>query len=241
MRSRALGTGICALLAVLCLSACTGSSVSGVRAVPLDQGLALTQGSAATYTIVPGDDLTVRFYFNPQLDEDVRVRPDGKISLSLIGEIPAAGLSPEQLSGTITDKYAAQLKKPTAVVLVRGFANARAFIEGEVTVPGVLDMQQGQRTALQAIAASGGVTPNASLGSVILVRRVPGHDDPVVMELNLRGALSGTDPKQDVALMSGDLLYVPRSGAAEVNLALKMYFWDNLNASTFFGANKAVP
>jgi polysaccharide biosynthesis/export protein PslD len=198
------------------------------------------RGEPKVYEIAPGDDVTVRFYYNPQLDEDLRVRPDGNISLSLIGEIPAAGKTVEQLSKDITQAYATYLVKPTAVVLVRAFGNARAFIAGEVRNPGLLDLQRGSQTITQSIASSGGPTDAASLTDVILVRRLPNSKEPVVMELDVTHVLNGREPQLDVTLQPNDLVYVPRSGIASINLALKQYIWNNFNANLGFSAVTTV-
>ncbi len=215
------------------LTGCTAVSVDVVKPTPLHTLIETTQNYAASeYVIAPGDDLTVRLYYNPQLDEDVRVRPDGRISLSLIGEVPAAGRTPTQLSALITGGYAQYFLKSSSVVIVRKPASERIFTAGEVRNPGQLDLAQGAQTVLQSISASGGVTDNATLSSVILVRRLPGQSHPMVIELNLARALSGREPQQDLALMPNDLVYVPKSGSADVNLAIHLFLLNNLNLST---------
>ena len=233
--------GLIAVVCLGCLAGCTASDPGFVTATPVSEVLAMTaKAEPQAYLIAPGDDITVRFYFNPQLDEDLRVRPDGKISLSLVGEVSAAGKTAEQLSSAITDAYAKYLVKPTAVVLVRAFGNARAFVAGEVRSPGLLDMQRGTQTVTQSIASSGGPTDSASLKDVIVVRRVPNRKEPVVMELDILHVLDGTEPQLDVMLQPDDLVYVPRSGIASINLALKQYFYNNFNASTGFTAATTV-
>src|SRR5262245_20525743 len=88
-------------------AACTALSVGVSRGTPLSQFLAQSRASVTqVYRVVAGDQLTARFYYNPQLDEDFQVRPDGNISLSLIGELRAAGKTPSELSAEITNAYA---------------------------------------------------------------------------------------------------------------------------------------
>jgi len=227
------------ILIFLALTGCTTASDISERSIvatPVGEGLALSNKSAtSSYVLGVGDDLTVRFYFNPQFDEDVRVRPDGKMSLSPVGDLDAAGKTPDTVSQEITNAFAKYLAKPTAVVVVRRFANERAFISGQVQHPGLIDMQSGRQSVLQGIADSGGVTDSATLKQVILVRKLPNQVKPLVMELNLVNALNGTDPIQDVMLMPNDTVYVPRSGAASLNLAMRQYLWNNLNMSTYGG------
>ena len=85
---------------------------------------------------------------------------------------------------------------------------------------------------LEAISASGGVTDNGTLTSVILIRHLPGQPAPMVAELDISEALSGDDPRQDVALMPNDFVYVPRSGMADFNEAMQQYVYRTLNFST---------
>jgi protein involved in polysaccharide export with SLBB domain len=232
-------------LIIWALTGCTTASDISERtiiATPVDEGLALSKKAATpSYVIESGDDLTVRFYFNPQFDEDVRVRPDGKISLSPVGDLDAEGNTPYALSQKITTAFGQFLAKPTAVVVVRRFANARAFIAGEVHRPGLIDMQSGRQSVLQGIANSGGVTDSATLKQVILVRKLPNQTKPLVMQLNLINALDGTDPIQDVMLMPNDTVYVPRSGVASLNLAMRQYIWNNLNMSSYVGVQATKP
>jgi protein involved in polysaccharide export with SLBB domain len=228
-----------ALAIPILLGGCVESSVFDNSNASLQKGMQIGNAEqAAPYTIHRGDDITVRFYYNPQLDEDLRVRPDGAISMSLIGEVQAAGKTPTQLSDAITGLYAEYLTKPKAVVLVRGFAQARAFVAGEVSHPGVISLAQGSETVSQSIASSGGVTDAATLRDVLLVRRVPGQPQPVVISLNIADAIGGKDPTPDLTLLPDDLVYVPKSGAANVNTAIRLYILNNVAfGSTGLGVN----
>ena len=175
------------------------------------------------FTAQIGDVLTVRYYFDPELDFDALVRSDGSISLSLVGDIPAAGRKFQDLSATITDAYRKYLNQPNATVILRTPAGHRVYVTGEVNLPGVYTMQ-GNETALSVVASAGGLTDRGSLKKVILIRRLPGQ--PVMVSaLNLRSALDGRDPTQDVKIYLNDVVYVPRTGAAETNVVLKNLIW----------------
>jgi protein involved in polysaccharide export with SLBB domain len=228
----------CALLAVLALalSACTATRVRVAEATPLPRFLELSKPFRdRTYRIAVGDVLATRCYFNPQLDEDVAVRPDGNISLSLIGEVKAAGRTAQELSAEITKSYSAYFLKSTAVVLVKSFNGHRVFTAGELKLPGMFNLMSSARTVLESISASGGATSEATLHKVVLIRRLPNQSQPLVAELDVARALSGDDPSQDVALMPGDYVYVPRSGMAELNLVMHQYLLNNINATTYAG------
>ena len=237
LRLRIFAVGVFAFA----VAGCTENYVSAVQTTPIDHVLvASTPFENDHYLVQAGDDMTVRFYYNPQLDEDVRVRPDGKISLSLIGEMPAEGKTVEKLSWDITEAYRQYLLKPNANVVMRRFANARAFFEGEVAHPGIVDMNTGPQTVTQGISSSGGITDRGSLTDVVLVRRLP-NTEPMVVKLNILTALDGTDKRQDLRLMPNDVVYVPRSGLANVNLAIQEFLLNNLNLGTGFSASKTVP
>ena len=228
----ALGLG----LSSTTLLGCTALSVGVSEETPLNKLLQVSQSYGGQgYRIAAGDQLSTRCYYNPQLDEDVLVRPDGNISLSLIGEMRAAGKTASELSNDITNAYAQYFVKPASVVIVRQFTGHRVFTSGELRSPGQLNLLTGARTVLDAIAASGGVTADGTLTSIILIRRLPDQQHPMVTELDVSEALSGADPRQDVALMPNDFIYVPRSGMADFNYAMEQYLFRTLNFST--GAN----
>jgi protein involved in polysaccharide export with SLBB domain len=225
-----------AAAALTALSGCTALSVGVSSPTPISRFIQVSQAyRTQTYRLRPGDQLTMRAYYNPQLDEDVQVRPDGNISLSLLGDIPAAGKTASELSAEITKGYAQYFVKPTAVVIVRQFTGYRVFTAGELRNPGQFSLLTGASTVLEAISASGGVTELGTLTSIILVRHLPGQAQPMVAELDISEALSGDDPRQDVTLMPNDFVYVPRSGMADFNEALQQYIWRNLNMSTSVG------
>lgn len=224
------------------LSGCSGLAVRAYKPVAVSDLLRRSRPHRAqSYRLVPGDQLTTRFYFNPQLDEDVRVRPDGGISLSLIGEVRAAGKSVAQLSADITRAYSVHFVKANAVVIVREFSEHRVFTAGELRHPGQFSLLSSARTVLESIAASGGLTNEASLSKVILIRRLPGEGLPLVSQLDVSKALSGEDPLQDVTLMANDFVYVPKSGAADLNLAMHQYVFSNLNLTTNAGISATYP
>src|SRR4030043_1057184 len=108
------------------------------------------------YKIQLGDQLDVKFYYNPELNEQVIVRPDGRISLQLIHEVSAAGLTPDELNQLLTRRYAAQRNKPELTVIVRAFGGQKVYVDGEVAKPGMLPLV-GTMNVLQAISHAGGM------------------------------------------------------------------------------------
>ncbi len=169
------------------------------------------QGQEA-YVLQPGDNLDVKFYYNPELNEAVTIRPDGKISLQLIDEIPAAGLTPAQLDDALTKAYAKQLKRPVVTVILRTFEGRKIYVGGEVGNPQVLNIP-GKITALQAIINAGSFKKDAKLSSVIIISRGP-DNRPIVRTVDLKKALNGEATGDDYLLKPFDIVYVPKTELA---------------------------
>ena len=177
------------------------------------------------YRIRVGDALDVRFYKTPELNvEKVPVRIDGKISLDLVGDVQAAGLGTDELATDLVRAYSKELEDPRIAVIVRDFGGT-VFVGGEVGKSASLKFSDGL-TALGAIQATGGFTDRASKENVILVRRTGGRYEGY--RLFLQQALTGEDFTQDVALQPNDVLYVPRSRVANVNVFVEQYINKNL-------------
>jgi polysaccharide export outer membrane protein len=179
------------------------------------------------YRIRVGDLLDVRFYKTPELNLDkVPVRNDGKISLDLVGEVQAAGLRPEQLATELVQAYAKELEDPRIAVIVREFGG-QVFVGGEVGGPASVKYVEGM-TALQAIQTAGGFNDKASYENVILMRRTSERYEG--FRLFLKQALSGDDYTQDVALQPNDVVFVPKSRVANLNMTVEQYITKNIPA-----------
>src|SRR5262245_36177409 len=177
------------------------------------------------YLIRVGDLLDVRFYKTPELNvEEVPVRSDGKVSLDLVGEVQAAGLSTDELSANLRSAYSRELEDPRIAVIVREFGG-QVYVGGEVGKPAALKFEEGI-TALQAIQSVGGFNDKASLENVILMRRTSQRYEGY--RLFLKEALEGDDYNQDVALQPNDVVFVPKSRIANVNLLVEQYISKNL-------------
>ncbi len=173
-----------------------------------------TQGSIVDehYVIQPGDTLSVKFFFNPELnEEDLIVRPDGRISLQLIHEVMASNLTASQLKAALEEKYKGQLKNPEIAVIVRSIREPyRIYVDGQVGKPGEFEIV-GSLSVLQAIARAGGLREDtAKKRDVKVIRRGP-DGQAFVISINLNQILDGGDISQDIRLHPYDILYVPRS------------------------------
>lgn len=195
---------------------------------PVAKPVALLQPPPAeSYTLAAGDVLAIKFYRNPELNEDeLAIRPDGHISLQLIDDIRAAGLTPAALSQELSRRYDPELQDARVSVIVKTFANNRVFVSGEVGHQGVFDLGAGL-TLYQAIQQAGGFLKTANRKQVILIRRSAGNvaDGYAV---DLRDVESGIAPQDDVLLTARDVVVVPRSMIADVNIFVEQYVRNNL-------------
>ncbi len=209
------------------------------RALPIL--LALVTGSvlaaaapadAPEYVIQPGDQLGIKFYYNPALNEEVIVRPDGRISLQLIEEIVAAGLTPSALAQRLRDMYSREMEKPEIAVIVRTFSAQKVYVDGEVGRPGELPLD-GPLTLRQALAEAGGITDRGRLRDIVVIRRNPdGSASPVRVDVRGPGR---TPHVQDVQLVASDVVYVSRKAITNVNIFIDQWMRRNLPISVTLG------
>ncbi len=181
----------------------------------------LAPAKQAEYVIQTGDQLQVKFFYNPELNEDVTVRPDGKISLQLVDEVKAAGLSPSYLDQVLTQQYARELQKPQITVIVRSFTGQRVYVGGEVGRPGLINLV-GSMTALQAVINAGGFKETAKPNGAIIIRKGP-DNRPIPMRVDLGKVLYGEGAEADVQLQPYDIVYVPKTWIAKANKFVNQY------------------
>jgi polysaccharide biosynthesis/export protein len=167
------------------------------------------------YRIQVGDVLAVRLLLNPELDEEVTVRPDGYISTTVAPNVPAYGLTVPQLDAELRRDYARQLTNPMVNVVVRSFAPTRIYVGGEVNAPGEYIDVGPILTLSQAISRAGDVKISGDRTSVFIIRRGPG-DVPEFLKTEYKRVTTGHDPAADVRLAPYDVVYVPRTGIYEV-------------------------
>ncbi len=173
------------------------------------------------YRIVPGDKISVKLFYNPDLNQDVTVQPDGTISLLLVHEVRVAGLSSEELRKIVARDYTKYLQQAEVSVVVRNAAGNKIFVGGEVAKP-TMELLGGPTTVLQAVYMAGGFLPGARTDEVIVFRR--GADNkPFQIALNIKDAMKGVDLSQDIYLQPYDMVIVPRSNIADVDLWVDQY------------------
>jgi polysaccharide biosynthesis/export protein len=168
--------------------------------------------SQTGYVLQRGDEVTIKVYNQPDLLENVVIRPDGRISVVLLDDVEAAGLTVPELDAKLTIGYQKFFKEPEISVIVRTFTNHRIFVGGEVGAPGPVPIV-GPLRALEAILQVGGFRPSARLDSVILMRN-DGNNRPLIQKLNFKETLKSGN---DLLLKPYDVLFVPESRIAKVD------------------------
>ena len=217
MASQKITHLIIAALMIAGLISCASQS-SNVKDVERPAPIVYTK--SIVYTIAAGDRLDIKFFYNPELNESVTVRPDGVISLQLIDEIKAAGLKPAELDQKLTDLYSRELRKPVLTVIVRSFTRQRIYVGGEVNTPGLIVLPAGMST-LQAIFQSGGFKETADPAETLVIRKGE-NSKPVPIRIDL-AAVMDADGGSDFKLQPDDIVYVPKSSIANTNKFIDEY------------------
>jgi len=162
--------------------------------------------SDPAYTIGPEDVLDISVWKEPDVSRVVPVRPDGRISLPLINDVQAAGLSPQQLAGSVSEKLKKYLNGPQVTVIVTAINSQRVFVVGEVLRAGAFPMLPGM-TVLQGLSSAGGFTTFADVKKIHVVRMRNGKQ--VEIAFNYRDVLKGDNSEQNIKLEPGDTIVVP--------------------------------
>jgi protein involved in polysaccharide export with SLBB domain len=177
------------------------------------------RGDSPLYILKRGDQLTVKVFGRPELEETLQIRPDGMISVQLLDDVPAAGRTPSELDALLTERYAEFFRDPEVTIIVRSFSGNQIYVGGEVERPGAIPLV-GDLTALTAVLYAGGFKGTARTDSVILLRD-GGDQKAIVRRLDLKAVLN--DGQQDELLAPYDVIYVPMSRIAKVDKFVDEY------------------
>ena len=158
--------------------------------------------------LMAGDVVAVKFPYAPELNEEQSIRPDGKISLQLVDETAAAGLTPSELRDRLLRQYDSVLKDPELTVIVRSYQSQRVYVTGEVLQPGMVPIE-GRLTVMEAIAQAGGhLRESADLKRVVVMRL---RDDVYYLRtVNLKKKVLSPE-SESLFLDRYDIVFVPRT------------------------------
>lgn len=169
-------------------------------------GTAIALPDTATYVIGPEDVLSITVWKEEGLARQVRVRPDGRISFPLVGDIQAAGLTVVQLQVDLTNRLSSLVTAPAVSVIVDEINSYKVYVVGEVARPGLLPTKA-PVTVLQALSLAGGLKEFADGSNIVVVRQVSGATYRA--RLNYKDLVLGRNGAVDLLLETGDTLVVP--------------------------------
>ena len=178
-----------------------GAMVVEMFAVPL-----AAQQALPDYTLQPGDQIDVSVWREEDLQRSILIRPDGKFSFPLVGEILAVNRTPAQVQAEITQKLLLYIPEAVVTVTVTGIEGNRVYVIGQVQRPGAIVMNP-KINVLQALSLAGGGTAFASLNNIIVVRG--GGADQQTLSFRYDDVARGRNLEQNVLLEAGDVIIVP--------------------------------
>ena len=176
---------------------------------PDSQSASPAQQSATSdpnYVIGPQDVIDVNVWKEPDISRTVPVRPDGKISLPLLNDVQAAGMTPAQLGTQITASLKKYVTNPQVTIIVTAINSQRIYVLGEVTRPGAFPLLPGT-TVLRGLSSAGGFTQFARMKGIYVLRLENGKQ--VKYPFNYKDVVGGKHPEQDILLKAGDTIVVP--------------------------------
>ncbi len=178
---------------------------------------------STSYVIQPGDQVEVRFLYHPYFNTTVPVRPDGRITLQMVHDVPAAGLTPMQLWYYLTKRYEKLLDREDITVTLKSFSTTTQsqaiYVGGEVALPKMMEMTPGM-TVVQALYEAGGLRESANTESVIVLRK--GYSaQHQVLAVNVDDVLEGK--AADVVLEDRDVVFVPKTFIARADVFVDQY------------------
>lgn len=172
----------------------TGSAASPVAAAP-----------AADYRLVPGDKIRIEVYKDAQLSQSAQIRPDGKITMPLIGDVVAVNQTPAELRDVLAASLKEYMTNPSVTVIVVETVVPTAYVMGEVRAPGAVPLQ-GEMSVLQALALSGGLTEFAKSNDIRVLRKTATGVE--TLSFRYKDAVKGSAQAQ-LMLRPGDTVIVP--------------------------------
>jgi polysaccharide export outer membrane protein len=161
---------------------------------------------SSDYRLAPGDKLRVEVYKDIQLSQSLQIRPDGKITLPLIGDLTATSLTPLQLRDQITNSLKEYITNPVVTVIVVEASPATVFVMGEVAQPGAVPVR-GKMTVLQALAMAGGFKEFADVKGIRVLRQSRDGSKVDTIYFNYNEAIKGRSAP--MLLIPGDMVIVP--------------------------------
>jgi len=186
---------------------CPDDTTGNARADKQDKPAAILPATPdPNYLIGPLDVLSINVWKEAELSVNVPVRPDGKISLPLLNDVEAAGMTPMALTASLTEKLKKYFADPRVAVTVKEINSRRVYILGQVARPGAYSLTP-QMTVMQALSTAGGLGQYAGLKNIYVLRMQDGKQ--VKLPFNYKGFIRGKNADQNVFLLPEDTIVVP--------------------------------
>ena len=182
--------------------------VFGLPAIHAETPVAPTTDPPAHFVIGPGDVLAINVFKEPEASvPSIVVRPDGFISLPMVKEVEAAGLTPVELEKVLSQKFARFLRDADVAVIVKEVHSEKVYVIGAVKKEGPITIRA-PLTVLQAIAEAGGLTDYARRGKLYILRRENGKE--IQLPFQYSAVIRGEHSEQNIVLQPGDTVVVPQ-------------------------------
>jgi polysaccharide export outer membrane protein len=174
----------------------------------------------APYRLAAGDTVELKFFYNPELNETVQIRPDGTISLALIGDVQMSGKTASDVSAELQQRYRTIVKDPANTVQIRTYGRQIVYVGGEVARPGSVLLRTRQ-TVLEAVLDAGGPRVTAA-SSVVLIRQNE-KGVPVSQVISIKSQHRNVPQAAGIQLQAFDVLLLPESKIAQVDRWVDQY------------------
>jgi polysaccharide export outer membrane protein len=209
------------LLAILVLTGCVSRGAPNYKATKTNIPIEKLEASSS-FHLSAGDRLTLKFFYNPELNEEsLIILPDGTISLQLVGIIVAKGKSIDELTNEIKQAYRSMISLPEITIQATTLRERMVFVGGEVNRPGQYQDKNGLNP-LQAVFLAGGLRNSASIGNILILRKT--KDQKLGYYIyDLRESFSKLDEFDNFRLRDSDIVYVSRSQIGNVNEFVNQY------------------
>jgi polysaccharide export outer membrane protein len=170
--------------------------------------------SAPAFRLSAGDTIEIKCFYNPELSDTFQIRPDGRVSLALIGEVELQGKSVPDAVQELTERYSKVLKTPGINLVVRSFGSQRVYVGGEVVRPTTVSLM-GRMSVLDAVMEAGGAK-HTGANSIVLIRR-SANNTPELHRVSLRGSGKNEWEAARTAVQPLDVILVPETKVARLD------------------------
>jgi polysaccharide export outer membrane protein len=192
---------------VIALMVTAGATTAAAQALEMAPVAAAADDRLPPDYVIGADDvLTIQFWSEKDMSAEVTVRPDGKIALPLLNDVPAAGLTPEELRDRLLTAARKFVENPNPTVMVKTINSRKVFITGQIEKPGTYPINH-SLTVLQLIALAGGLREFVQGKNISVLRQE--NDRQVVYRFNYRDVINAKNLEQNIQLKPGDTIDVP--------------------------------